>query len=89
MAQILMDRQQSDPQVFDQFGIGGFIDFAGFVGVEADLGDFRRIAQEFPTFLGKYIARFRLTQPQAVQQALAPAAEAFLTFLRTQLGRDW
>ena len=75
VAQILQDHQQPDPQVFDHFGIGGFIGFATLVGLKTDLSDLGRIAQKFPAVCGQRAIPIRPPQPQSVEQTLAPGAQ--------------
>ena len=73
--QILQNHQQPDPQVFDHFGIGGFIGFAALVGLKTDLSDLGRIAQKFPAVCGQRAIPIRPPQPQSVEQTLAPGAQ--------------
>jgi len=75
MLNILLDHQQTHPQIFDYFRISCFISLARFIRVKTDLGDVRDIVQKFPAFLGQGAAQFHFAESQSVQQTMTPVAE--------------
>ena len=78
--QILLNRQQAYPQIFDYFGIGAFGILAGIVRLDAGVGDLGNIVQKFLAGRRQLCVGARLLkfQPQTIQQALAPTRQALM-----------